>query len=57
MVEKNSIDLDDRPAIAGTRVLDAPCDRVIREYGADKGMVQTRARRVDSVSKMAVRTS
>jgi hypothetical protein len=43
MLEKNSIDLDDPLAIAGTRVLDAPRDLVWKV--------------ADYVSKMAARTS
>ena len=54
MAEKSSIALESDPKVMiGSRVIDAPREeRVIREYGADKGLVQTLARLAGYVAGM-----
>jgi hypothetical protein len=44
----SSLDLDRNPrSIIGTREFERERDRVVKEYGADKGLVQTMARLAD----------
>jgi hypothetical protein len=58
MAVKSSLDLDQDPrSIIGIREFDAPRDRAIKEYGADKGLTQTMARLADYVAAQGSGTS